>query len=205
MESPFNSGEINEIRKNKQSRIIVAELCRPNQKLTTISQSNRGIDCKVSGPFKRQIQVWDDIPSWSWYWPWKIKMWHVQLANIERFKTRKYSKLLPSPTLKLAVNDECLPVSISIEIFSFRVRPYVFNPIQCYNCQRIGHTASSCKAKQCCLHCGGGHSRDDCMAEVPQCAIAMESIELTHLSALWYSMHMTLSSWDQRVWVIRML
>ena len=33
METPFNSSEINEIRTNKQSRTIVAELCRPNQKL----------------------------------------------------------------------------------------------------------------------------------------------------------------------------
>ena len=80
---------------------------------------------------------------------------------------RNNGELLPSPTLKLAFNDDCLPVSISIGIFSFRVRPHVFNPIQCYNCQRIGHTASSCKAKQRCLHCGGGHSRDDRMAEVP--------------------------------------
>ena len=33
MESPFNSGEINEICTNKQSCTIVAGLCRPNQKL----------------------------------------------------------------------------------------------------------------------------------------------------------------------------
>ena len=39
-------------------------------------------------------------------------------------------------------------------IFSDRVRPFVFNPLQCYKYQRIEHTASSCKAKQCCLRCG---------------------------------------------------
>ena len=50
----------------------------------------------------------------------------VQLANIERLKTRKNGELLPSPTVKLAFNDDRLPVSISIGIFSFRVRPYVF-------------------------------------------------------------------------------
>ena len=33
MESPFNSGEINEIHTNKQSRMIVAEFCGPHQKL----------------------------------------------------------------------------------------------------------------------------------------------------------------------------
>ena len=46
----------------------------------------------------------------------------------------------------------------------------MFNPLQCYKCQRIGHIASSCKAKQCCLRCGEGHSRDDCVAETLRCA-----------------------------------
>ena len=27
-------------------------------------------------------------------------------------------------------------------------------PLQCYNCQRMGHTATSCKAKIRCLLCG---------------------------------------------------
>ena len=54
----------------------------------------------------------------------------VQLANIERFKTRKNGELLPTPTFKLAFKDDCFPVSISIVIFSFRVRPCVFNPIE---------------------------------------------------------------------------
>ena len=57
LESPFNSGEINEICTNKQSCAIVAELCRPNQKLIEelLCQSNRGMDCKVSGPFKGTV------------------------------------------------------------------------------------------------------------------------------------------------------
>ena len=66
MESPFNSGEINDIHTNKQSSTIVAELCRPNQKLIDELHSVSkiwGMDCKVSGTLKSQIQVWDDIPS----------------------------------------------------------------------------------------------------------------------------------------------
>ena len=61
----------------------------------------------------------------------------VQVAKIERLNARKNGETLPSPTLKLAFNDNCLPVSINIGIFFYRVTPFVFNPLQCYKCQRI--------------------------------------------------------------------
>ena len=59
----------------------------------------------------------------------------VQVAKIERLNARKNGETLPSPTLKRAFNDNCLPVSINIDIFSYRVRAFVFNPLQHYKCQ----------------------------------------------------------------------
>ena len=47
----------------------------------------------------------------------------VQVVKIERLNSRKNGETLPSPTLKLAFNDNCLPVSISIGIFSYRFDP----------------------------------------------------------------------------------
>ena len=108
----------------------------------------------------------------------------VQLANIERLKTRKNGKLLPSPTLKLAFNDDCLPVSIRIGIFSFRVRPYVFNLIQCYNCRLNNAVYTVVEVILGMTVWLKYHNVLD----------AIENIELTHVSALWYSMHRTLSS-----------
>lgn len=35
-------------------------------------------------------------------------------------------------------------------------------PLRCYNCQRIGHTASGCDARKRCLICSGEHSKDLC-------------------------------------------
>jgi hypothetical protein len=43
-------------------------------------------------------------------------------------------------------------------------------PIQCYNCQEIGHKAFSCKKAQVCGKCAReGHHHRDCAEEVPKC------------------------------------
>lgn len=43
-------------------------------------------------------------------------------------------------------------------------------PVQCYNCQAIGHKAFSCKKTQICAKCANeGHHHRDCLEEVPKC------------------------------------
>lgn len=51
-------------------------------------------------------------------------------------------------------------------IFEQRIKP-----IQCYNCQEIGHKAYACKKQQLCGKCAGkAHHHKECIAEVPKCA-----------------------------------
>ena len=174
MESPFNSDQIKEIRTHKQSQTNVAELIVPNQnllnKLLSVNQIGEWpVECYIPmrDKFKYGVIYPVDLDKDLGKLKHDINIENgVQVAKI----ARKNGETLPSPTLKLAFNDNCLPVSINIVIFSYRVRPFVFNPLQCYKCQRIGHTASSCKAKQCCLRCDEVHSRDDCAAETLRCA-----------------------------------
>ena len=52
----------------------------------------------------------------------------------------------------------------------FKVRPYVHSPLQCFKCQRLGHTATGYKAKVCCLKCGEEHKVESCLAEEIKCA-----------------------------------
>jgi hypothetical protein len=43
-------------------------------------------------------------------------------------------------------------------------------PVQCYNCQQLGHKAFSCAEPQVCGKCAGtGHHHSDCQATVPKC------------------------------------
>ncbi len=42
--------------------------------------------------------------------------------------------------------------------------------IQCFKCQRFGHTQSDCKASQRCLKCSGEHSHKNCKEANNKCA-----------------------------------
>ena len=45
-------------------------------------------------------------------------------------------------------------------------------PVQCYNCQAVGHKAYSCQKVQVCGKCAKeGHHHRDCLEEVPKCAL----------------------------------
>ena len=113
MYSPFDSGEINEIRTNKHSHTIVGELCRHNQnliieELLTVSQIGEWIvKCQVPlrDRFKFVMIYPVDLDTDHEKLKCDINVHNdIQLANIERLKMRKNGELLLSPTLKLAFN-----------------------------------------------------------------------------------------------------
>ena len=67
-----------------------------------------------------------------------------------------------SLSIKLTFEAPELPKKVSVEHSIYAVRPYNQQPLQCYKCQRIGHTASSCRARMRCLRCGDNHNHKDC-------------------------------------------
>ncbi len=42
------------------------------------------------------------------------------------------------------------PKEVTLGYMTYNVREYVPKPMRCYNCQRFGHTASTCKGKRRC-------------------------------------------------------
>ena len=42
--------------------------------------------------------------------------------------------------------------------------------VQCYKCQQVGHTASSCTKEQKCLRCAGPHSHKECQTTSFKCS-----------------------------------
>ncbi|XP_044715988.1 endonuclease-reverse transcriptase domain-containing protein [Hirsutella rhossiliensis] len=66
---------------------------------------------------------------------------------------------------------------------------YVFEPrtgpIQCFNCQEIGHKAYSCKKQRTCGKCANvGHHHRECTAIEPKCVpLMLESLRILQLNA----------------------
>jgi len=63
-----------------------------------------------------------------------------------------------------------LPNRIKIGYIAYSVRPYSFPPLQCYRCQRYGHSADGCTSKRRCLVCAGEHHYRECTSKQPKCA-----------------------------------
>ncbi|GFV92394.1 uncharacterized protein TNCV_3950041 [Trichonephila clavipes] len=50
-----------------------------------------------------------------------------------------------------------------------QIRPYIPNPLRCFECQRFGHSQTSCRGQLTCSRCATlGHSSTDCTLE-PKC------------------------------------
>ena len=69
--------------------------------------------------------------------------------------------------------DTIPPDQVYIAIIPYKVRTYIKEPTQCYNCQHFGHVTKHCHAKQPrCVFCGErGHRKRDrkCRLTRPRC------------------------------------
>ena len=124
------------------------------------------ISCSVpnSDAFKvgviSPIEIDEDISDLSHF----VADNNCQIEKVERMmKTEKDGSKSPSLSVKLTFKSKQLPKSIKFYHFRYNVRIYIPNPVQCYRCQRLGHTALACKApRPRCLFCAGNHKQDDC-------------------------------------------
>lgn len=63
-----------------------------------------------------------------------------------------------------------LPERVYYQSVSLRVSPYILPPTRCYNCQRFGHGALSCRRKARCAKCSSfEHQTTNCSADSPHC------------------------------------
>lgn len=95
--------------------------------------------------------------------------------KLERLKRKVNGKLEDSLSIKITFKSTVIPKDIKIYSLSFKVRPFIPPPVQCFNCQRYGHTASSCKSKTRCLICSENHHKSKCETEILKCANCNET------------------------------
>lgn len=171
-QSLFNSMDINDIRMNNKRGLIAVEMKNTLtqhqvQALTEIGMfANIQVKCYlpnsdsyVSGVIS-PIDLNTDLQQLAH----EIEITDgSKIHSITRLKKKINNNWEDSLSLKITFLTNKCPSHISIHHIRYQVRPYVANPMQCYRCQRLGHTTKSCKATyQRCMICGGPHDRGQC-------------------------------------------
>ncbi|XP_035204671.1 uncharacterized protein LOC118179614 [Stegodyphus dumicola] len=83
----------------------------------------------------------------------------------KRIEMRKDGQLIDTKHVILTFSSADLPKSVKAGYLHCPVRPYLPNPMRCFQCQRFGHSKISCRGKPTCARCSvEGHDSDNCNA-----------------------------------------
>ena len=178
--SEFSKHKMKDIRINKRRKLIVMQL---EEKSTKVIE--KLLKVKKMG----NVEITSYIPDKDRYkygvvYPISIKVSmeqllenitdtenNTQIVRVERMKKRSGNEFIESESVKVIFEGPKLPEGIKVGHSFYRVRPFVFTPVQCYHCQRIGHVAGSCRSKERCLICGEQHNKSECTSSTSRCAL----------------------------------
>ncbi|GFY24870.1 uncharacterized protein TNCV_2690611 [Trichonephila clavipes] len=86
-----------------------------------------------------------------------------KVCNVRRITIRRDGQVLNTKHLILAFSMPELPQSIKAAYLHCPVRPYIPNPLRCFQCQRFGHSKTVCRGQPTCSRCAEiGHDSADC-------------------------------------------
>jgi hypothetical protein len=179
-ESLFGSLNMKDVRTNKKKGLIIAELKQqPNPE---IMKNLLDITCLGSWQVKCYLPN-SEIYKIGVISPVSVNTnmekikeliqtneTDIKIEKIERLKRKTENGWQPSASLKIFFSGKKLPESVTIAYSYYKVRPYVGEPLQCYRCQRLGHTATGCRATVRCLVCGKNHPKEVCQSNYIKCA-----------------------------------
>ena len=93
------------------------------------------------------------------------------LQNAQRIVSKISKK--PTPLVKVTTTQQSANFVMKNGVFIGFSRYKVEKckkALQCYRCQKIGHSAPFCKEKQTCVRCGGEHTHVMCNSSALKCA-----------------------------------
>lgn len=170
-QSPFDDQEIVDIRVNKRKNILVAELESPNQvllnKLLKVTELGKWkVKCYqpnsdsvyhgVIYPISETVEL-DELKELI-----NTHSEHSTVIDVVRLYRKVEGEWRESSSVKLTFSGAGKVDSVTMGHSYYRVRPYVMDPIQCYNCQILGHTSIGCDKKQRCMLCAAEHHKKHC-------------------------------------------
>ncbi|GBN22689.1 hypothetical protein AVEN_68028-1 [Araneus ventricosus] len=87
------------------------------------------------------------------------------VSHVRRISIRRDGQLLNTKHLILTFDSAKLPEHIKVEYMRLSVRAYIPNPLRCFQCQRFGHSKTSCRGTLTCARCAEvGHDSSRCTA-----------------------------------------
>ncbi|GFV21111.1 uncharacterized protein TNCV_4267441 [Trichonephila clavipes] len=86
-----------------------------------------------------------------------------KVCDVRRITIRRDGQVLNTKHLILTFSTPDLPQTVKMAYIRCPVRPYIPNPLRCFQFQRYGHSKNVCRGKLTCPRCGeSGHDSADC-------------------------------------------
>ncbi|GBM59057.1 hypothetical protein AVEN_48519-1 [Araneus ventricosus] len=88
------------------------------------------------------------------------------VSHVRRITIRRDGQHLNTKHLILTFSSAKLPEHIKAGYIRLSVKVYIPNPLRCFQCQRFGHSKSSCRGTLTCARCAEvGHDSTTCTAK----------------------------------------
>ncbi|GFW62623.1 uncharacterized protein TNCV_1886701 [Trichonephila clavipes] len=83
----------------------------------------------------------------------KENMQAQNVCDVRRITIRRDGQVLNTKHLILTFNTPDLPQTVKMAYIRCPVRPYIPNPLRCFQCQRFGHSKTVCRGQPTCSRC----------------------------------------------------
>ncbi|XP_055924699.1 uncharacterized protein LOC129956782 [Argiope bruennichi] len=85
------------------------------------------------------------------------------VIDVRRINIRRDEQLIETKHHILTFQTPKLPEYAYAGYIRLPVRPYIPNPLRCFQCQRFGHSKANCRGSLTCARCAGkGHESQQC-------------------------------------------
>lgn len=92
------------------------------------------------------------------------------VTHVRRITIKRDDKIIPTKHVVLTFSRPNLPERIFAGYDSCIIRPFIPNPLRCFQCQKFGHSKTSCRGKLVCAKCGSQeHLTEICDVDPPVC------------------------------------
>ena len=89
------------------------------------------------------------------------------VVEVKQMKTKRNGLLIPTNGFILTFNSPKLPTHVKVAYMNCKVKPYIPQPVRCFQCQKLGHHTKKCyqqtpTCSKCSLEVTDSHNNENC-------------------------------------------